>query len=102
MLSGTRLHEATQIKTGKQLHHLFAMILLYCQPTAPENLWNEHKLALCEDIMHQNHYNDIINIIEYKALNQLNSYLQLNGKSLKDFPNMPLPLEHQKLIIVMI
>ena len=71
----TCLHEATQIKTGKQLRHLFAMILLYCQPTTPENLWNEHKLALCEDILHQNRCNDISNTIEYKALNQLNSYL---------------------------
>ena len=30
------LHEASQIKTGQQLRHLFAMILLYCQPTTPE------------------------------------------------------------------
>jgi len=88
------LHEASQIKKGKQLRHLFAMILLYCQPAVPENLWNEHKLALCEDLLHQNHCNNISNVIEYKALSQLDSYLQLNGKSLKDFPNMPLPLEH--------
>ena len=31
--------------------------------------------------------------IENKTLNQLNNYLLLNGKSLKDFPNMPLPSE---------
>ena len=50
------LHEASQIKAGQQLHHLFAMILLYCQPTTPEVLWNNHKLALCEDILHQHYY----------------------------------------------
>ena len=30
--------------------------------------------------------------IENEALDQLENYLHLNGKSLKDFPNMPLPL----------
>jgi hypothetical protein len=94
------LHEASQIKTGQQLRHLFAMILLYCQPAVPETLWNNHKLALCEDILHQHcqftqniQYNNINSIIEFKALNQLNQYLLLNGKSLKDFPNMHLLLE---------
>ena len=45
------LHEASKIKTGQQLHHLFAMILLFCQPTTPEQLWNNHKLALCKDLL---------------------------------------------------
>ncbi|CAB4418715.1 unnamed protein product [Rhizophagus irregularis] len=92
------LHEASQIKTGQQLRHLFVMILLYCQPTAPETLWKNHKLALCEDILYQYtqnvQYNNVNNIIEYRALNQLNQYLLLNGKSLKDFPNMHLLLEN--------
>jgi PIF1-like helicase/Helitron helicase-like domain at N-terminus len=96
----TCLREASQIKSGQQLRHLFAMILLFCQPAAPERLWDNHKLALCEDILYQDfhfiqndQYNDDSdNVVEHKALNQLNHYLQLNGKSLKDFPNMPLPL----------
>ena len=46
----TCLYEASQIKTGQQLRYLFAIILLYCQPAAPEKLWNNHKSALCEDI----------------------------------------------------
>jgi hypothetical protein len=52
------------------------MILLYCQPTAPETLWKNHKLALCENILYQYtqnvQYNNVNNIIEYRALNQLN------------------------------
>jgi hypothetical protein len=95
------LCEASQIKTGQQLRHLFAMILLFCQPSAPEKLWDDHKTALCEDILHQHYqqtqniqYDDDINrIIEDKALEQLDHYLLSNGKSLKDFPNMPLPRE---------
>src|SRR5581483_4734651 len=84
----TCLYEASQIKTGRQLRHLFAMILLHCQPTAPEKLWNSYKTFLYEDILYRNHQstqNIQDNItIEHMALNQLNHYLQLNGKSLKD------------------
>jgi hypothetical protein len=97
----TCLNEASQIKTGQQLRHLFAMILLYCQPVAPEKLWNHHKLSLCEDFLYQNHQstqdiqdNNISSTIEHMALNQLNHYLQLNGKSLIDFPNMPHSLKN--------
>jgi hypothetical protein len=96
------LSEASQIKTGQQLCHLFAMILLFCQPSIPEKLWDNHKSAICEDILHQyykhtqniQYDNSINDIIENKALDQLNCYLLSNGKSLKDFPNMPLPKEH--------
>ena len=89
------LYEASKINTGQQLRHLFAMILLYCQPAAPEKLWNKYKSALCEDILYQYHQTTIVNnIIECRALNQLNQYLLSNGKSLKDFPDMHLLLEN--------
>ena len=32
------LHEASQLQTGQQLQHLFATILLFCNPTIPEHL----------------------------------------------------------------
>ena len=91
------LHEASELHTGQQLRHLFAMILLFCHPSVPEDLWNNHKASLCEDLFHQGHqlistqHPDLNNRIESKALDQLDRYLLLNGKSLKDFPNMPLP-----------
>jgi Cdc6-like AAA superfamily ATPase len=34
---------------------------------------------------------DLPDVIEYKVLNQLKDYLLLNGKSLSDFPDMPIP-----------
>jgi len=34
---------------------------------------------------------DLPDVIEYEALNQLEDYLLLNGKSLNDFPDMPIP-----------
>ena len=90
------LNEASNIQTGSQLRHLFAIILLMCQPLAPELLWDNHKLALCEDFLYHEHQlaptqtvtlNDII---ENKALNQIEYYLQQNGMSLTNFPHMPL------------
>lgn len=88
------MHEASRIQTGQQLRHLFATILLFCQPEKPEILWNNHKAALCEDIIYRDH--ELMQNqceIEWEALNQLERYLLLNRKSLKDFPNMPLPPE---------
>jgi hypothetical protein len=79
------------------LRHLFASILLFCQPVNPEILWNDHKVALCEDICYQNHVliqsqnNNIPDMIEHEALYQLEDILLLNGKSLKEFPDMPIP-----------
>ncbi|CAG8806155.1 2102_t:CDS:1, partial [Dentiscutata erythropus] len=85
--------------TGHQLRQLFATILLFCQSIKPELLWNNHKIALCEDILYRAHVQlqdleDASNIsatIEHKALTQLKNILLLNGKSLKDFPDMPIP-----------
>ncbi|CAB5176430.1 unnamed protein product [Rhizophagus irregularis] len=91
------LLEASAIQSGRQLRLLFASILLFCQPVNPEILWNKHKLALCEDICYQHRVilqlksDDITNDIEHEALYQLEDYLLLNGKSLRDFPDMPIP-----------
>lgn len=75
------------------------MILLFCQPLTPEVLWNNYKLSLCENLLYQNNQltnakcTDLNNSIESETLEQLQNYLLLNGKSLKNFPNMPLPKE---------
>jgi len=85
------------MQTGRQLHHLFAMILLMCQPSAPELLWNTHKSALCEDLLYYaqqlSPFLTVIlnNEIENEALNQIEHYLQSNNTSLKNFPHMPIP-----------
>jgi hypothetical protein len=84
------LSEASCMRMGQQLHLLFTTILLFCHPAAPEVLWNNHKSALCEDILYQNCdlYSDVNDAVEQEVLKQLESHLQLNAKSLKDFPNM--------------
>ncbi|CAG8666840.1 12274_t:CDS:2, partial [Dentiscutata erythropus] len=61
-------------------------------------LWNNHKIALCKDILYQayvqlQNLEDASNIpatIEHEALTQLKNILLLNRKSLKDFSNMPI------------
>jgi hypothetical protein len=46
------LLEASAIQSGKQLRHLFGSIFLFCQPVNPKILWNNHKMALCKDILY--------------------------------------------------
>jgi hypothetical protein len=45
------LTEAALAQTGRQMRHLFAMLLLHCQPGAPELLFERHITELCEDIL---------------------------------------------------
>ena len=85
------------MQTGKQLRHLFSMILLICQPIVPELLWNTHKSALCEDLLYHAQQPSpfqtitLNDIIENEALIQIEHYLQSNETSLKNFPHMPIP-----------
>src|SRR6266498_5401052 len=86
------------MQTGRQFRHLFAMILLMCQPSAPELLWNTHKSALCEDLLYYAQQLSPVqtitlnSTIENEVLNQIEHYLQSNNTSLKNFPYMPIPL----------
>ncbi len=70
------------------------MILLFCQPLVPKVLWNNHRISLCKDLLYQNQSIDINDSIKNRILDQLKHYLQLNRKLLKDFSNMPLPLDN--------
>ena len=45
------LQEAGTIKSGRQLRKLFSTILLFCEPTYPEHLWEKHKVILTDDIL---------------------------------------------------
>jgi hypothetical protein len=50
-----------------QLRHLFAIILIFGEPVKPSKLWDDHIIALCEDMQYQRYQvsklpsNDIIN-----------------------------------------
>jgi hypothetical protein len=88
------LEEAATLQTGRQLRHLFAMILLECTPTSPLQLWSAHAHNLsddCEWRLKQKHVaNPTDEQVLSLALHDLNEILQQSGKSLQDF-GLPLP-----------
>ena len=49
------LKEAEQVQTGMQLRKLFAILLLFCEVTRPEILWEAHISTFSEDISFQVH-----------------------------------------------
>lgn len=44
------LMEASFMQTGERLRDLFATLLLFCCPTKPEQLWNEFREHICDDL----------------------------------------------------
>ncbi|GBM36282.1 hypothetical protein AVEN_98943-1 [Araneus ventricosus] len=47
------LEEADASRSPKILRNLFAIMLLTCSMSSPEQLWMNHKENLSEDILHQ-------------------------------------------------
>ncbi|KAG3008561.1 hypothetical protein PC116_g21389 [Phytophthora cactorum] len=45
------LTEAAHSQMPTQLRHLFAVLLVYCDPASPDELWNAHLPALREDFL---------------------------------------------------
>lgn len=86
------LSEAGQIQPGTQLRYLFASMLLFCQVSSPEKLWEEFRQQICDDL-----HIRIINptperVFDY-GLFLLEQILSDSGYTLERFPRMPLPAE---------
>ncbi len=73
------LEEAVTYAMPKQLRQLFATILVYCQPTQPELLFNKYKGDMIEDFQGD----------ENAVLHALDKILQTMSSSLNNFPTMP-------------
>ncbi|PIA53922.1 hypothetical protein AQUCO_00900472v1 [Aquilegia coerulea] len=90
------LEEAVIIKTGHQVRRLFCLILTECNPSRPEILWEKNALKICDDLPYQLKTKFGIqdpsdsDVCDY-GLFLMNDYLLESGKTLSDFPNMPLP-----------
>jgi hypothetical protein len=88
------LEEAAKMKTGKQLRHLFAVILLECTPTNPLLLWNVHAHNLSDDCQWRLRQHGIAtpthDQILSLALHDLERLLMQSSKTLKDF-GLPSP-----------
>jgi hypothetical protein len=88
------LAEAAQMQTGSRLRHLFATLLLFCNPTEPVKLWEEFREHICDDLDHRLRrmgFEDPpeSDIFDY-GLFLLNKILQDSGHFLADF-GMPAP-----------
>ena len=79
-----------------QLRELFVTILLFIEPAIPFDLWDKYKASFAEDFLHrartvlpeveldEHILNSVLLDLEYR----LSKY----GKSLSDFPGMPIPV----------
>ena len=83
-----------QTRTG-ELRELFSTILLQCNPTNSGALWEKHKFNLSEDILQhiRNQKKDYTIPLDQRmidlTLHLINLNLKKNGKSIKDYPELP-------------
>ena len=87
------LHEAVLTASPSQIRLLFVTILVFCEPSCPDQMWDKFKKHMSEDIIRQNKFYSEPYVFE-KALQIIEGLLQHHGKSLKDFPGMPIPTEN--------
>lgn len=90
------LSEACLMQTGSRLRQLFATLLLFCEPSRPHHLWVEFRIKICDDLSHR------LRIMGREPTDEdvydfglflLDKILKESGRSLKDWPVMPLPVK---------
>lgn len=75
------LAEAAVMQTGRQLRRLFATMLQFGNPVAPEALFQEFEEALCDDIMRGHEHRDLLHAeIVNEALLDIEAVLNDAGK----------------------
>ena len=91
------LAEATHMAFPTQIRKLFVIILIYCEPNRPRELWEKHKDAMAEDILHkqrQIHGNpslEVNNYIYNEVLIILQEELEKMHSSLEKYDGIPQP-----------
>ena len=84
------LTEISMHAMPSELRELFVNILLCNEPTDPLALWNKHKESLAEDFLFRARiFSPQVEL--NTALLDLENRLETVGKSLSDFPDMPVP-----------
>ena len=91
------LQDAADMQTGKQLRQLFATILLFCSPSEPHLLWLQFRPWICDDLRRRLVAMGIPrpsddDVHDY-GLYLLDRRLGDAGRSLCDWPSMPLPTQ---------
>lgn len=90
------MQEAAEMGTGERLRHLFVTILLFCNPSQPELLWDEFRDRMCDNLCHRlttrYGFSDPTEeqVYDY-GLYIVDDWLSSGGRSLKDWPSMPQP-----------
>jgi hypothetical protein len=90
------INEAAAMQSGSQLRSLFVVILRENQPSQLEHLWEQFKDKLCDDLNYALHNQgfaepSIADVHDY-GLYLLEKLLNQEGRSLEEFPPMPLPI----------
>ena len=90
------LLEASYMQTGGRLRELFATLLLFCSPTKPEQLWNEFREHICDDLAYHLQCSGRQDpqeneIFDYGLWLIEQILVKTQKKRLTDFPSMPLP-----------
>ncbi|KAG5587785.1 hypothetical protein H5410_048219 [Solanum commersonii] len=86
--------EAEAMQKGKldyqmpaSLRHLFAMLLIYCSPSNPKELWENFEVSLSEDFVRIP--NISTNEIRYRVLKHINDILHSVGRVINEFKLIP-------------
>jgi len=88
------LTEASQMQVGSSLRSLFALILLHCNPTSPEILWQQFRHHICDDLrvrlqsIYPNTAFEDDDIYMY-GLHLINKILIKSDRLLSHWPEMP-------------
>jgi len=90
------LLEASSMQTGAQLRNLFATLLLFCCPTKPEQLWNDFRQHICDDLRYRLQCTgrqdpEDAEIFDYGLWLVEQILVKTLRKRLMDFPDMPVP-----------
>jgi hypothetical protein len=90
------LEEACHMQTGTRLRVLFSMILNFCRPSRPEALWLQYRHGMCDDLRYRIVSSGISDpsddqVYDY-GLYLLNELLGDYGRTLHDYPPMPIPM----------
>ena len=91
------MREASVSNSAARLRSLFAVILTWCKPSNPIDIYEHHKESMAEDFLHQqctrlgnhdlNFNNDIFNLV----LNDLqDKVLSMGGRELSEY-GLPQP-----------
>ena len=91
------LQDAADMQTGTQLRQLFATMLLFCLPSEPHLLWLRFRPWICDDLRHRLVSMGILHpsdddTYDY-GLFLLDRRLGDAGRSLREWPSMPLPIQ---------